>query len=207
LNGALAAMAVMKQINPDPNLERPHTVLERQLRQANRLVEDLADVARLAGGEIELRRDDVDVAQQLRDLTPGWEAVAAQTQKSFAHDITPGRVMVWGEAERLQQVFSNLVGNALKYTPPGRGIRISLHTEGEHAVFSVRDEGEGIPADRLSRIFEMFQRATTTGSGLGIGLGVVQALVEAHGGEVTAASEGEGRGATFTVRLPLHRDS
>jgi signal transduction histidine kinase len=104
-------------------------------------------------------------------------------------------------------VFSNLVSNAFKYTPPGGTVTVSVQAEDAWAVVSVDDEGEGIPHERLPRIFELFQRATTTGSGLGVGLAVVKALVTAHGGTVTAVSDGLGHGATFTVRLPLaHTD-
>jgi signal transduction histidine kinase len=101
-----------------------------------------------------------------------------------------------------RMIFSNLVGNAFKYTPPSGSVTLAAAIEDGGAVVTVQDEGEGIPQERL-RTSSSFQRATSTGSGLGVGLAVVHALVVAHGGTVTAASEGLGRGATFTVRLPL----
>ena len=207
IGSALAAMGVLRKVNPDPNLERPRALIERQLKQITRLVSDLADTARVAGGDIELRQAPVDVVQQLRELSTAWDAMGHEQHKSFDYRVAQDAVHVLGDVDRLQQVFSNLVSNAFKYTPPGGTVTVSVKTEDAWAVVSVRDEGEGIPPERLPRIFELFQRATSTGSGLGVGLAVVKALVEAHGGTVTAASEGLGRGATFTVRLPLaHTD-
>ena len=202
LGGCLAAMGVLRKMNPDPALERPRALIERQLMQMNRLVEDLADTARLATGDIDLRRTSVDVARQLRELATAWEAVAAEQHKSFSYRAPEAPVVVAADADRLHQVFSNLVGNAFKYTPPGGAVCVGLDADNGFAVVTIADEGEGIPAERLPRIFDLFQRETTTGSGLGVGLAVVKALVEAHGGTVSAASEGLGRGTTFTVRLP-----
>lgn len=203
IGSALAALGVLRKLNPDPTLDRPRALVERQLKQITRLVNDLTDTARVAAGDVELNRDRMDLAQQLRDLATVWEAAAQEQHKSFEYRLPASALPVLGDVDRLQQVFSNLVGNALKYTPPGGTVVLSATVDGGSAVVSVQDEGEGIPSDRLPRIFDLFQRATTTGSGLGVGLAVVKALVTAHGGTVTAESEGLGRGATFRVRLPL----
>jgi hypothetical protein len=112
-------------------------------------------------------------------------------------------MIVFADGHRLHQVFSNVIGNAFKYTPPGGTITLTASIEGERAVVSVADEGEGIVPERLPHIFDLFQRATTTGSELGVGLAVVKALVTAHDGTVAAVSEGLGRGTVFTIRLPL----
>ena len=205
IGSALAAMGVLRRINPDPNLERPRAVLERQLKQITRLVEDLADTARIAAGDVELRKAQVDLVRQLRELATAWEAVAHEQHKSFQCRLPDCPLLLWGDTDRLQQVFSNLVGNAFKYTPAGGAVTIDVVPDGASVVVSVKDEGEGIPPERLPSIFELFQRATNTGTGLGIGLAVVRALVEAHGGTVAAASAGLGQGTTFTVRLPLAR--
>jgi signal transduction histidine kinase len=124
----------------------------------------------------------------------------------FVASLPDAPVVVSGDVDRLQQVFTNLVGNAFKYTPTGGAATLALRAEDGMAVIGVSDEGEGIAPDRLPHVFELFRRATTTGSGLGVGLAVVRALVEAHGGDVTAASGGVGQGATFTVQLPLAGD-
>jgi signal transduction histidine kinase/heme-degrading monooxygenase HmoA len=203
IGSALAAVGVLRKLNPDPALERPRALLERQLKQITRLVEDLSDTARIAAGDVHLRRARIDLARQLRELSTAWEAIAHDQHKSFTWQLPEQSVPVLGDVDRLQQIFSNLVGNAFKYTPPSGAVTLTAAIEDGWAVVTVADEGEGIPPERLPRIFELFQRATTTGSGLGVGLAVVHALVAAHGGTVTAASEGPGRGSAFTVRLPL----
>jgi signal transduction histidine kinase/heme-degrading monooxygenase HmoA len=204
IGGALAAMGVLRKLNPDPVLERPRALLERQLHQITRLVEDLADTARVAAGDIELRVEPLDLATQLEEMAPAWYEAAQEQHKTFICRLPGHALPVRGDGHRLQQVFSNLIGNALKYTPPSGAVTLSATIEHDASVVvSIQDEGEGIPPDQLSQIFELFQRATTTSSGLGVGLAVVRALVDAHGGSVAAASEGLGRGAVFTVRLPL----
>jgi signal transduction histidine kinase len=202
LTTAAAALAVLRHLNPDPNLERPRSMLERQLKQMQRLIEDFADTARVAGGEVELRRVDIDLARHLRDLAMAWRLQGENEQKPFTATIPNDPVMVSADPERLQQVFLNIVGNAFKYTRAGGAITFELRRDAGEAVVTVRDEGEGIPPERLPHVFELFQRATNTVPGLGVGLAVVRGLIEAHGGSVTAESEGIGRGSTFTVRLP-----
>ena len=203
ISASLAALSVLRRTAVDPALERPRAVLERQMLQMSRLVDDLADTARIASGAVELRNQSVDLVQQLRQLTTSWEETAKAQQKSFRSDLPAEPVFVRGDLDRLQQIFSNLASNALKYTPPGKQVSLVLRIDREFAEVSIADEGEGIPADHLPHIFELFQRATTTGTGLGVGLAVVQALVKAHGGNITADSPGPGQGATFVVRLPL----
>ena len=203
IGSALAAVGVMRKLNPDPALERPRALLERQIKQITRLVEDLSDTARIAAGDVHLRSARIDLARQLRELSTAWEAIAHDQHKSFTSQLPQQPVPVLGDVDRLQQIFSNLVGNAFKYTPPSGAVMLTAVSDEGWAVITVEDEGEGIPQERLPRIFELFQRATSTGSGLGVGLAVVHALVAAHGGTVTAASEGLGRGSVFTVRLPL----
>jgi signal transduction histidine kinase/heme-degrading monooxygenase HmoA len=202
LTTAVAAVAVLRQLNPDPKLDRPRTMLERQLKQMQRLIEDLADTARVAGGQADLRRGDVDLAGRLRELVTIWRGQGEREGKPFDARIPDHPLVISADPERLQQVFLNIVGNAFKYTPPGGAIELELRHEPGWAVAVVRDQGEGIPPERLSKVFELFQRASTTAPGLGVGLAVVRGLVEAHGGTVTAESEGIGFGSTFTVRLP-----
>jgi signal transduction histidine kinase/heme-degrading monooxygenase HmoA len=203
IGGALAAMGVLRRINPDPMLERPRAILERQLKQITRLVEDLSDTARVASGDVELRCVEMDLSRHAREWCAAWEAIAVEQHKTFKCRMPDAPLLLSADPERLQQVFSNLVTNAFKYTPPGGAVTFSVSADAGVVVAMVEDEGEGIPPERLPRIFDLFQRATSTGSGLGIGLAVVHALVQAHGGNVSASSPGLGQGATFTVRLPL----
>ena len=157
----------------------------------------------MASGDIELRREALDLTRQLQDIAQAWGAIAEQQHKQFRVELPDTEILLRGDADRLQQVFSNVLGNAFKYTPPGATITVAATVEGDTGVIAVADEGEGIPPDRLANIFELFQRATNTGSGLGVGLAVVRALVMAHNGTVTAASAGLGQGTTITIRLPL----
>jgi signal transduction histidine kinase/heme-degrading monooxygenase HmoA len=203
IGGALAAMAVLRKINPDPALDHARSLVERQLRHINRLVEDLADTARLASGDLRLQFETVDIAEQLRALTTAWEATAQEQRKSFETFLPATPLTVQGDQPRLQQVFSNLVANALKYTPAGGRVRVTATLDADAAVVKVEDDGEGIAPDQLPRIFDLFRRASRTGAGLGVGLAVVKALVEAHHGTIQVSSAGEGLGATFTVRLPV----
>jgi signal transduction histidine kinase/heme-degrading monooxygenase HmoA len=203
LGAAAAALGVLRKMDSDTALARPRNHLERQLLQIQRLVEDLNDSARLAGGTIDLRRIDLDLAAYIRGLTPSWEATAEAEQKHFQWRAPETPLMLSGDPHRLQQVFSNLVSNAFKDTVPGGSVSLAMTRDGDTAVVTVTDDGEGIPPDRLATVFELFKRATSTASGLGVGLAVVRGLVEAHDGSVTVASEGIGKGATFTVRLPL----
>jgi signal transduction histidine kinase/quinol monooxygenase YgiN len=205
IGSALAAMGVLRKLNPDSALERPRALVERQLLQITRLVDDLADTARLASGEIELRCQALDLTRQLQDIAQAWRAIAEQQHKQFRSELPDTEMLLRGDPDRLQQVFSNVLGNAFKYTPPGATITLATTIEDGTAVIAVADEGEGIAPDRLANIFSLFQRATNTGSGLGVGLAVVKALVMAHDGSVTAASAGLGQGATITIRLPLMR--
>lgn len=202
ISASLAALSVLRRIASDAALERPRGVIERQMLQMTRLVEDLADTARVASGSVELRVENVDLAQLLRQLATSWEETALAQEKTFSSEIPTQPVIVRGDLDRLQQIFSNLISNACKYTPEGGRVFLRMTAVDRVAEISIRDEGEGIPAHRLPHIFELFQRATTTGSGLGVGLAVVHALVKAHGGTIEAKSEGMGRGATFTVQLP-----
>ena len=123
-------------------------------------------------------------------------------RKRFACALPDEAIVIDGDVDRLQQIFSNLVGNAFKYSAPDGLVRVMLERRGRSAIVAVQDQGEGIAREDLPRIFDLFQRMTKTGSGLGVGLAVVRALVDAHHGTIAAASEGRGRGTTFTVSLP-----
>jgi len=182
---------------------RSREVIERQVEHLSHLIDDLLDVERVASGKIRLERHSVDMARAVR-----------QTVSSFSENAAIGRYIevstepVWvdGDAVRLEQVLANIVTNAIKYSPPGGRIRVSLRTEGEEAVLDVEDAGFGIAPSLLPTIFDLFVQGERTldraQGGLGIGLTLVRRLVELHGGTVGAASDGVGRGSTFTVRLP-----
>ena len=201
------SLAILRMSAPQPNAEALHEIMERQINHMVRLVDDLMEVSRITRGKIELRRSTVELASIL--------AAAIETSRPLidggGHQLTvslPSEPLVLdADPMRLAQVFANLINNAAKYTDPGGRIAITARREGESAVITVTDNGVGIPAHALNMVFEMFAQAEPANSrsqtGLGIGLTLVRNLVDMHGGNVTAASEGRGRGSQFTVRLPL----
>ena len=184
-------------------------VMERQVGHMVRLVDDLLEVSRLTRGMIELRREAVDLGQVI--------AAAVETSRPLidgaGHALTvsmPGEcVMLNADAMRLAQVFSNLLNNAAKYTDRGGYISVGVECSDDSALVTVADNGVGIPRSALEGIFDMFSQADASDSraqtGLGIGLTIVRSLVEMHGGEVRAESEGPGQGSRFIVTLPRAR--
>lgn len=181
-------------------------VLDRQSQQLGRLVDDLLDLARISRGEFELRRERFDARTAVDQAVQMVEPLV----KERGHRVRvamPARAL-WLEADphRLCQVVANLLNNAAKYTDPGGNIRVALEEEVDAAVLCVCDDGIGIAPDMLSRVFELFARAEQSESnerdGLGIGLALVQRLVQQHGGTIEASSAGPGKGAQFVVRLP-----
>jgi len=178
-------------------------VIDRQARHLARLVDDLLDVGRVIAGKIVLTRQPLDLAEAVNRSLIALRATGRLDQHDVAVETAP--VWVDVDAVRLEQVVDNLVGNALKYTPTGGCIRVSVHRNGSDGVLDVQDTGVGIPGDLLPRIFDLFtqgdQRVDRARGGLGIGLTLVKRLVELQGGTVHASSEGTGKGSRFTVRL------
>jgi signal transduction histidine kinase/ActR/RegA family two-component response regulator len=181
-------------------------VIERNVGQQTRLISDLLDVSRIVAGRLALTMRVVDwpalVAQVVDAMRPAADAREITLVSRLEADAGPVR----GDSERLRQVVENLVGNAIKFTPRGGHVSVELVRDG-HTRLIVSDNGQGIDGDFLPHIFERFQQADSTSTrahaGLGLGLAIVHHLVELHGGTVSAASAGEGKGATFTVVLPL----
>ncbi|WP_439632295.1 hybrid sensor histidine kinase/response regulator [Gemmata sp.] len=198
---------VMRLSPSDPAaVERSRGVMERQLTQLVRLVDDLLDVSRITRGKLDLRRGRVDVRAVVGAAVETSRPAVEQAGHELTVALPDGPVVVDGDAARLAQVVSNLLSNSAKYTPPGGHIRLAVERGNGAVSVSVRDDGVGIPAGMLGRVFEMFTQVDrtlekTTG-GLGIGLSLVKGLVEMHGGTVEARSGGEGRGSEFVVTLP-----
>ena len=181
--------------------------IDRNSRIQAQLIEDLLDVSRIITGKLVLERnviDLVDVAQAAAEALRA-AALARQIDLSITAEVAP--IHVDADFGRLQQMVSNLVSNAIKFTDPGGRVTIRIERRGEEAVLAVSDTGRGIRPEFLPHVFEKFRQADTSTTrshtGLGLGLAIVRRLVELHSGKVEAASEGEGRGATFTVRLPI----
>lgn len=179
-------------------------VLDRQVRQLTRLVDDLLDVARIARGSVKLERADVDLRTVVTRALEMTGPLIEQRLHQVVTDLWP--VWVNGDASRLAQVAANLITNAAKYSSLGAHIRIRTHRSGSMARLVVSDEGIGISRDMIECVFDPFvqepQMPARSHGGLGLGLSIVKSLVDAHGGTVTAHSEGPGKGSTFVVELP-----
>jgi PAS domain S-box-containing protein len=183
--------------------------LERQARYLSRLVDDMLEASRVARGRVTLRPERLDLARLTATAAGDRRPLFEKAGLALAVEVPATPVWVTGDPARLTQVVTNLLDNATKFTDRGGRVtvRVAADPAAGRAVLTVRDTGVGLPADLLPRLFEPFSQAERTpdrpGGGLGLGLSVVKGLVELHGGEVSAASEGPGRGAEFTVRLPL----
>lgn len=204
----LNAVQVMRlRSQADAPQERAREVVERQVRHMARLLDDLLDVSRITRGMIELRREPVDlvviVADALQTSRPFLEAQRHEILLALPSEP----IMLAADATRLEQVVTNLLNNAAKYTPAEGRLWITLAREGGEAVLSVRDTGLGLTPELLPRVFDLFTQAARTldrsQGGLGVGLTLVRRLVELHGGSVSAASPGPGQGSEFVVRLPV----
>ncbi len=201
------ALQILKLAGHDPGaVARTREMMDRQVQQLARLVDDLLDVSRITRGVVELRRAVVDV----RDVVARAVETARPLIDAKRHRLNvaqpSGPVFVEGDPVRLAQVVGNLLNNAAKYTPEGGDIAVAFGVEGEQAVVRVRDNGAGIPANMLPRVFDLFTQVEQTidraQGGLGIGLTLVRSLVEMQGGSVEAHSGGPGRGSEFVIRLP-----
>ena len=181
-------------------------IMARQVRQLSRLVEDLLDVSRVSRGRIELRRHPLRLADAVNDALEASRPFLESRRHRIEVDLGEEPIHVHADNVRLAQIFANLLHNAGKYTDPGGTIRVSAGREGGEAFVRIQDDGLGIEPTMLQGVFELFTQAPMSleraQGGLGIGLTLVRALVELHGGRVEARSEGLGRGSTFTVWLP-----
>ena len=190
-----------------PAAKRVHEMMERQVNHMVRLVDDLLEVSRITRGKIELRKERIDLAAVLRSAVETSRPLIDAGLHQLEVAIPSRPLMVEADPVRMAQVIANLLNNAAKYTEERGDIRLTARGEGNEAVASVRDNGLGIPADMLARVFEMFSQVERTlkraQGGLGIGLTLARTLVEMHGGRIEAHSEGLGRGSEFTVRLPM----
>jgi PAS domain S-box-containing protein len=191
--------------------KRAHAVIERQVDHMGRLVSDLLDVSRIARGKIQLQPDRIDLRDVVTRTVDDHHSIFGPREIAVQNRVPANPVWVKGDATRLSQVLGNLLQNAAKFTDNGGAVSVELKRDGEHAVLCVRDNGVGIAADMIPRLFEPFTQADATlarsTGGLGLGLALVKGLAELHGGEVRAASDGLGKGAAFTVRIPLTAES
>jgi signal transduction histidine kinase/CheY-like chemotaxis protein len=206
LSGIASAIEVLNQAEPgSPLAASAREIIGRQTRHLTHLMDDLLDVGRVVSGKVLLTKRPFDLAALVRRLLDGLKITGEASGHDLRVDLTP--VWVKADATRIAQVASNLLTNALKYTPPGRGIEVIVRPvqgeQGSEALLQLRDEGDGIPPELLPKIFDLFVQGERTldrrAGGLGIGLTLVRRLVEQHGGRVGAESSPSG--SIFSVWL------
>jgi signal transduction histidine kinase len=191
---------------PDPDVQRSVEMIERQVGQMARLIDDLLDVSRITRGVLELRLERLEFGEVAEAAVEACRTEIESRGQSIRVRLPDERVVLRADRVRLVQVLCNLIGNAAKYTPSGGRIEFAAERQGDRIEVSVQDDGIGIPPDKLSEIFELFaqvDRSLERQGGLGIGLTLARQLVGLHGGTIEARSEGPGHGSTFIVRLPI----
>jgi PAS domain S-box-containing protein len=201
-------LQVLRLAKDQPRVEeQARGMIERQVQQMVRLIDDLLDLSRISRGKFELRRERVALAMVLQNAMETSRPLIEQSGHELTLSLPPEPVFVDADVTRLAQVFANLLNNAAKYTERGGEIRLAVEPRDGEVVVRVRDTGVGIPAAMLPQVFEMFTQVDRSlersQGGLGIGLSIVKRLVEMHGGTVEARSEGHGRGTELVVRLPV----
>ncbi len=204
--GAISHAIHVLKIGALENAPRMHEMIERQTAHLVRLVNDLLDVARISRGLIELQRQPVDLARIVRQSVEAARGKLELHGHVLSISVPDFPVCVEGDPVRLEQVISNLLENSIKYTEPGGQLNISLMEQGGEGVLQMSDNGIGIAADSIGRVFDLFTQVgppSHSGGGLGLGLTVVRRVLELHGGRIEAQSAGLGRGSEFIVRLPL----
>ena len=202
----VTSLALIRRQSVGP-LSDSHAIIERQVGNLCRLVDDLMDVTRITRGKIELRKKTIAVRSILVNAFEAVSPLLEQRRHELDVDLPDASVRVYGDMIRLTQVFSNLLTNSAKYTNPNGKIGVTTRLDADHVEISVRDNGAGITAQLMPRLFSIFEQGETTIErsigGLGIGLSLVKSFVESHGGTVSATSDGPNTGSRFSVRLPL----
>jgi PAS domain S-box-containing protein len=208
LNAIVGWTQLLKRGLKDPaEVTRGLETIERNARVQAQLISDLLDVSRITSGKLRLETQSLDPCAMVEGALEGILPAAVAKGIQVTRALDPGAGPILGDPNRLQQVVWNLVNNAVKFTPQGGKVHVSLERDGSHIQIAVVDSGRGIKAESLPFIFERFHQADATSKreqgGLGLGLAIAKHLVEMHGGTIRAISEGEDRGAPFEVRLPV----
>ncbi|HXI11610.1 MAG TPA: HAMP domain-containing sensor histidine kinase [Thermoanaerobaculia bacterium] len=186
------------------------SMLESATKVQSHIVEDLMDVSRILAGKVMVEPEVVELGPLVENMVATFRPGAAAQGIELTADVAAEPLMAWADGSRLQQVGWNLISNAIKFTPHGGSVRVSLAREGDQGVIRVRDSGQGLPRELLDHVFERYRQGdggAKSARGLGLGLAIVHHLVVSHGGTVEAFSDGPGKGAEFVVTLPLHKPS
>ena len=202
-----AAELLKRSSSQDKQVRTASEIIDRQVHHMVRLVDDLLDVSRITLGQVNLRHESVSLGAVLTDAIETVRPAIEAAEHSLTVHLPAENMQLQGDSTRLSQVFQNILGNAVKYTPARGHITLRVDREGAEACVRIRDSGMGIPLEMQSRIFELFTRVHPRDeikiSGLGIGLALARQLVELHGGRIEVRSEGADTGSEFVVRLPL----
>jgi PAS domain S-box-containing protein len=205
IRGAVDLLKILGVSGPDSDETR--SIIDMQVNHMGRLIDDLLDVSRLTLDKLELRKEELDLADALEDAFNATRSVILTRNLHLETIMPQQKLILYGDRVRLTQVFANLLGNAAKYTPENGRIEVKVSRDADHAVVSVADNGIGISEESLHHLFDLFYQAQppleSIASGLGIGLTLARRLIELHGGSIEARSDGLGKGSEFTVRLPL----
>jgi signal transduction histidine kinase len=184
-------------------------MIESSTKVQWRIVEDLMDVSKIIAGKVMIEPAVVELGPLVGKVAQTFRPAAEQQGLKLLLEVPQEPLFAWADETRIQQIGWNLISNAIKFTPQGGSVYVSLARRSDVAIMSVRDTGEGIAADLLPHVFERYRQAEggtkKPNAGLGLGLAIVRHLVESHGGTIEAISEGPGTGAEFVVSLPLHR--
>jgi PAS domain S-box-containing protein len=199
-------LQVLRLTKDEDLAHRTQLMMERQLGQMVRLIDDLLELSRISSGKIVLRQERIELQSAIHTAIDTVRPQMSAARQVLLLELPSKSIWLQADAARICQVVSNLLANAAKYSPDGNKIRLNAHRRGDEAVITVADDGEGIPRNMHAHVFEMFTQVDRTldraQGGLGIGLALVKRLVEMHGGTVALESAGLGAGSTFTVRLP-----
>ena len=200
-----SASRLLEMVDPqDAAARHAREVIARQTKHTARLIEDLLDTSRVVMGKAYLQFELFNLADATAALVETWRSSGRLAHDRITLDVSP--VWIRADRSRVEQILSNLLDNALKFSPENSECRVGVAVDGVHAVLSVADQGTGLSAEMIARVFDLFvqgrQGLARKSGGMGIGLALVRRLTELQGGTVAVASEGEGRGATFSVRFP-----
>jgi two-component system CheB/CheR fusion protein len=199
------------EIGHSPHLKKMAEAIKRNAKAQSKLIRDLLDLSRLRSGKLELNREIVSIMMSVNNAIDTVRADADAKQIEIEVTAQTEALFVNGDSVRLEQILWNLLNNAIKFTPICGRISVQLSSDDNDLALEITDTGEGITADFLPHVFELFRQAdasaTRVQSGMGVGLAIVKQLVDLHNGSLTASSDGPGKGATFTVTLPLSREA
>jgi signal transduction histidine kinase len=205
-----AAVMLRMEVSPAPSVARARLLIERQVAQMTRIVEDFHDLSGIRSGKLRLQRARLDLGVAVAQSVSTVEFATLRRNHRVVVSVPTAPVWLHADAARLEQIFVNLLINAAKYTDDGGEITVSVEASEHEAIVRIRDSGIGIAPEALPHVFELFMQADVSSrrveGGVGIGLALVRGLVLSHGGHVTAQSAGLGKGSEFAVRLPLSRE-